>query len=85
MLKDSFDRLATEAGSLCKINKRKTLTAIDVQSATRLLLYTDQPLAVYAVRAGAQAVVKFFEHQPRQGFVKMVLDQESKYQESNRG
>ena len=54
---DTFDKVATEAGRLCKSNKRKTLSSREVQSALRLVLPGE--LAKHAVSEGTKAVTKF--------------------------
>lgn len=54
---DMFDRIATEAAALARVNKRATLNSRDVQTAVRLLL----PAAIsrHCVSEGARAVSKF--------------------------
>jgi histone H2B len=54
---DMFDRIATEAAALARVNKRATLNSRDIQTAVRLLL----PAAVarHALGEGARAVSKF--------------------------
>mmetsp|Transcript_8588 Transcript_8588/g.16887 ORF Transcript_8588/g.16887 Transcript_8588/m.16887 type:complete len:137 (-) Transcript_8588:59-469(-) len=37
LLHDLFDKISSEAGNLCKQNKRKTLSARDIDTAVRLL------------------------------------------------
>ena len=54
---DTFDKVATQAGSLVKVNKRKTLGSREVQTALRLVLPGE--LAKHAVSAGTKAVTKF--------------------------
>ena len=54
---DTFDKVATEAGRLCKSNKRKTLSSREVQTALRLVLPGE--LAKHAVSEGTKAVTKF--------------------------
>ena len=54
---DTFDKVATQAGSLCKVNKRKTLSSREVQTALRLVLPGE--LAKHAVSEGTKAVTKF--------------------------
>ena len=54
---DTFDKVATEAGKLCKLNKRKTLSSREVQTAMRLVLPGE--LAKHAVSEGTKAVTKF--------------------------
>ena len=54
---DTFEKIATEAGKLCKITKRSTLSSRDVQSAIRLVLPGE--LAKHAVSEGTKAMTKF--------------------------
>ena len=54
---DTFEKVATEAGKLCKINKRDTLSSRDVQSAIRLVLPGE--LSKHAVSEGTKAMTKF--------------------------
>ena len=54
---DTFERVATEAGKLCKMNKRSTLSSRDVQSAIRLVLPGE--LSKHAVSEGTKAMTKF--------------------------
>ena len=54
---DTFERVATEAGKLCKVTKRSTLSSRDVQSAIRLVLPGE--LSKHAVSEGTKAMTKF--------------------------
>ena len=54
---DTFTRIASEAGQLCKYNKKKTMTAREVQTAVRLVLPGE--LSKHAVSEGTKAVTKF--------------------------
>ena len=54
---DTFDKVATQAGGLCKVNKRKTLGSREIQTALRLVLPGE--LAKHAVSEGTKAVTKF--------------------------
>ena len=54
---DTFEKIATEAGKLCKITKRSTLSSRDVQSAIRLVLPGE--LSKHTVSEGTKAVTKF--------------------------
>ena len=54
---DIFGRLATEAGNLCRHNKRGTLGSHEVGLATRMVLPGD--LAKQAGQEGEGAVLKF--------------------------
>ena len=53
---DLFDRIATEAATLARVNKKKTLGSREVQTAVRLVLPTE--LAKHAMAEGARAVSK---------------------------
>jgi histone H2B len=53
---DIFDRIATEAASLARSNRRRTLGSREVQTAVRLLLPTD--LAKHAMSEGTKALAK---------------------------
>jgi len=54
---DVFDRIAGEASRLAAINKRKTMSSREVQTAVRLLLPGE--LAKHAVSEGTKAVTKY--------------------------
>ncbi|KAL7024166.1 hypothetical protein ACKWTF_012929 [Chironomus riparius] len=54
---DTFERLATEAGTLVRMDNRKIMTEWDVQSAVRLVLKGGD-LTKHAVHEGTKAVVK---------------------------
>ena len=54
---DIFERIASEARRLAKMDKRATLNSRDIQSATRLLLPGE--LAKHAVSEGTKAVTKY--------------------------
>ena len=54
---DTFDKIATEAGKLCRISKRHTLSSKEVQSAIRLVLPGE--LSKHAVSEGTKAMTKF--------------------------
>ena len=54
---DTFEKVATEAGKLCKITKRSTLSSRDIQSAIRLVL--PGALSKHAVSEGTKAMTKF--------------------------
>jgi len=56
-INDIFERLATEASKLAKINKTKTLTSREIQTAVRLTLPGE--LAKHAMSEGTKAVAKF--------------------------
>ena len=54
---DTFEKIAAEAGKLCKITKRSTLSSRDVQSAIRLVLPGE--LSKHAASEGTKAMTKF--------------------------
>lgn len=54
---DTFDKIAGEAGKLCKYNKKETLSSREVQTAVRLVLPGE--LSKHAVSEGTKAVTKF--------------------------
>ena len=54
---DTFDRIATEAGRLCRMHKTMTLGSRDVQCAIRLVLPGE--LSKHAVSEGTKAMTKF--------------------------
>lgn len=56
-INDLFERLAAEAMRLCQYNKRNTLSARDIQTATRLVLPGE--LAKHGVSEGTKAVNKY--------------------------
>ena len=54
---DTFDKIAVEAGRLCKMNKSMTISSRGVQSACRLVLPGE--LSKHAVSEGTKAMTKF--------------------------
>ena len=54
---DTFEKIASEAGKLCRITKRSSMSSRDIQSAIRLVLPGE--LAKHAVSEGTKAVTKF--------------------------
>ncbi|CAD7953798.1 unnamed protein product [Amoebophrya sp. A25] len=54
---DLFDRLSREAIKLLRINNKKTLTSMEVQTAARLVLPGD--LCKHAIQDGTKAVAKY--------------------------
>ena len=54
---DLFERLASEARRLAKLDKRATMNSRDIQTACRLLLPGE--LAKHAVSEGTKAVTKY--------------------------
>ena len=57
LVTDTFERIATEAGKLCRATKRATLGSRDVQCAIRLVLPGE--LSKHAVSEGTKAMTKF--------------------------
>lgn len=53
---DMFTRIATEAATLARVNKKRTLGSREIQTATRLVLPAE--LAKHAMAEGARAVSK---------------------------
>uniref|UniRef100_A0A914Q2B7 Histone H2A/H2B/H3 domain-containing protein n=1 Tax=Panagrolaimus davidi TaxID=227884 RepID=A0A914Q2B7_9BILA len=56
-VKDIFERLAFEAARVAKYNGKKTLSAKEIQTATRLLLPGD--ISSHAVNEGTKAITAF--------------------------
>ena len=54
---DLFERLATEASRLAKMNKRSTISSREIHTATRLLIPGE--LAKHAISEGTKAVTKY--------------------------
>jgi len=54
---DTFDRIATEAITLARHNKKNTLSSREIQTSVRLLLPGE--LAKHAVSEGTKAVTKY--------------------------
>ena len=54
---DLLDRIAREAGTLARYNKRQTVSAREIQTASRLVLTGE--LAKHAVIEGTKAVTKY--------------------------
>jgi len=55
-VQDIFERIATEAASLTRINKSRTLSSREIQTAVRLTLPAE--LAKHAMAEGTKAVAK---------------------------
>lgn len=53
---DIFERVATEAATLVRVNKKRTLGSREIQTAVRLVLPTE--LAKHAMAEGTKAVAK---------------------------
>ena len=56
-INDIFGKIATEAGKLCKYNKKVTLSSREVQTAVRLVLPGE--LAKHAVSEGTKAITSW--------------------------
>ena len=54
---DQFDKIASQASQLSRINKKPTLTSREIQTAVRLVLPGE--LAKHAVSEGTKAVTKY--------------------------
>ena len=57
LVNDTFERVASEAGRLCRYSSKGTLSSREVQTAVRLVLPGE--LAKHAVSEGTKAVTKF--------------------------
>jgi len=53
---DVFDRIASEAATLARVNKRQTLGSREIQTAVRLVLPAE--LAKHAMAEGTKAIAK---------------------------
>jgi len=62
-MNDVFERIAIESGRLVRYNKKATLSAREIQTATRLVLPGE--LAKHAVSEGVKAVTKYSSGKPR--------------------
>jgi histone H2B len=56
LVKDTFEKIAGEAGKLCSYSSRGTLSSREVQTAVRLVLPGE--LAKHAVSEGTKAITK---------------------------
>jgi histone H2B len=54
---DIFERLATEGGRLARCNRRRTISAKEIQTAVKLVLPGE--LSKHAVSEGMKAVAKY--------------------------
>jgi hypothetical protein len=52
-----FEKIATQAAQLARVNKKPTLTSREIQTAVRLVLPGE--LAKHAVSEGTKAITKF--------------------------
>ncbi|XP_021706496.1 histone H2B-like [Aedes aegypti] len=59
---DIFERIATEASRLAKINRKKTMSSREIQTAVRLLIPGE--LAKHAVSEGTKAVTMYTSSLP---------------------
>ena len=57
LVEDTFERIASEAGRLCRYSNKGTLSSREIQTAVRLVLPGE--LAKHAVSEGTKAVTKF--------------------------
>ncbi len=55
-INDVFERIATEAATLVRVNKKRTLGSREIQTAVRLVLPVE--LAKHAMAEGTKAVAK---------------------------
>ena len=55
-INDIFDRIASQAGTLARVNKRRTLGSREIQTAVRLVLPAE--LARHAAAEATKAVAK---------------------------
>eukprot|EP00887_Chlorella_sp_A99_P003916 scaffold11.g3916.t1 len=62
---DQFEKIASQAAQLSRVNKRPTLTSREIQTAVRLVLPGE--LAKHAVSEGTKAVTKFTSSQNDKG------------------
>ena len=56
-INDIFEKCGSEAGKLCRYNKKSTLSSREIQTAVRLILPGE--LAKHAVSEGTKAVTKY--------------------------
>jgi histone H2B len=56
-INDIFEKIAGEAGRLCRYNSKATLSSREIQTAVRLMLPGE--LAKHAVSEGTKAVTKY--------------------------
>ena len=56
-VRDLFERIASQANTLAKYNKKATISSREIQTAVRLLLPGE--LAKHAVSEGTKAVTKY--------------------------
>ena len=54
---DTFEKIAVEAGRLCKYGKKQTMSARDIQSSCKLILPGE--LAKHAISEGGKAMQKY--------------------------
>jgi histone H2B len=61
LVMDIEERVGTEAGRLCKMNKKATLSSREIQSSVRLMMPGE--LARHAISEGTKAVTKYSTNQ----------------------
>lgn len=59
IMNDMFERIAGEAGRLCRYNKKSTLSAREIQTAIRLIL--PREITKHAISHGSQATTLYFQ------------------------
>jgi len=57
LVSDTFEKIATEAGKLCRYTSKGTLSSREIQTAIKLVLPGE--LSKHAVSEGTKAVTKF--------------------------
>ena len=57
LVTDTFERVANEAGNLCRMSKTQTMSSRSIQSAVRLVLPGE--LSKHAVSEATKAMTKF--------------------------
>ena len=67
LIHDVFDRIASEAGKLCKYNGKSTLRMRDIETAVRLIL--PGQLAKHAVSEGTKYVMRCFSGPSGAGYI----------------
>merc|ERR1719375_2253018 len=57
LVMDAFEKIASEAARLMKVNKKQTMTSREIQSAVRLVFPGE--LAKHAVSEGCKAIMTY--------------------------
>jgi histone H2B len=57
LVSDTFDKIASEAGRVCRVSNKQTLSSREIQTAIRLVFPGE--LAKHAVSEGTKAMTKF--------------------------